>query len=331
MPAKTIITVLFSAVITCSIAQKSLKNVRAISATKGIGNLVYFAASDDTYGEELWVSDGTSEGTKLIKDINAGYAGSSPQRLTSFNGNLFFSAYSPEFQNELWKSDGTPGGTVMVKDIAPSGDYYGGSNPTALTVLKDRLYFTTSQGGLYKTDGTAAGTKLVDEVVDGFIRNVTVSGNFLYYYKGLNDTDLNRTDGTTLSKISLPTDTDETYFYALYTAGPNLYAIRANNQVTKLFLYNKNTNNWPILKTFPAPLYGQQFNGNFTAIGDKLYFSFRTNYPNLSPTDELWVTDGTAVGTIMLKSFEWSPYESGSEMDNFIPFQGNLIFQKQQV
>ncbi len=37
-----------------------------------IDNQLYFTADDSENGNELWVSDGTSEGTQLVKDINPG-------------------------------------------------------------------------------------------------------------------------------------------------------------------------------------------------------------------------------------------------------------------
>ncbi len=55
----------------------------------------------------------------MVKDIDPGATGSSPQNLTNVNGTLFFEADDGTHGFELWKSDGTAGGTVMVKDIDP--------------------------------------------------------------------------------------------------------------------------------------------------------------------------------------------------------------------
>ncbi len=57
-----------------------------------INNRLYFTSSDNTYGEELWETDGTKHGTKLVKDINEGVASSSPKNLIVFNKTLYFTA-----------------------------------------------------------------------------------------------------------------------------------------------------------------------------------------------------------------------------------------------
>ena len=77
-------------------------------------------------GDKLYRSDGTYDGTHIVKDIDNGP--SNPNRLTNENGMLFFAADSADHSNELWKSDGTEEKTVLVKDINPSG----GTSPDEL-------------------------------------------------------------------------------------------------------------------------------------------------------------------------------------------------------
>ena len=36
----------------------------------GVGDQVYFPADDGETGAELWMSDGTAEGTRLVADVN---------------------------------------------------------------------------------------------------------------------------------------------------------------------------------------------------------------------------------------------------------------------
>ena len=40
-----------------------------------LGKTLYFSADDGVHGRELWASDGTREGTYLVKDIDAGPGG----------------------------------------------------------------------------------------------------------------------------------------------------------------------------------------------------------------------------------------------------------------
>jgi ELWxxDGT repeat protein len=49
-------------------------------------------ANDGIHGRELWRSDGTEEGTYLVKDILLGEGSSEPAMLTSASGRLYFVA-----------------------------------------------------------------------------------------------------------------------------------------------------------------------------------------------------------------------------------------------
>src|SRR6266487_4579392 len=136
-----------------------------------------FAANDGGGGIELWKTDGTANGTSLVKDINLG-AGNSfpggsglfPSEFVFFNGAWFFSADDGMSGTELWKSDGTPGGTVQVKDINSTSSG-ASSSPRGFTVFNNALYFSADDGGngreLWKTDGTPGGTRLVMDIAPG--------------------------------------------------------------------------------------------------------------------------------------------------------------------
>ncbi len=113
---------------------------------------------------ELWKSDGTEEGTVLVKDINSGSGTSSPRFLTAVGDTLYFSADEGVNGFELWRSDGTVAGTVLVQDINPSGNSF----PRSLTAVGDMLYFSADDGvndrELWKSDGTEAGTVLLQDI-----------------------------------------------------------------------------------------------------------------------------------------------------------------------
>jgi ELWxxDGT repeat protein len=98
-----------------------------------VGDGVFFAADHPTLGRELWWSDGTSEGTVLVKDINPGIGRSDVRGITNFDGTLFFSADDGTRGRELWRSDGTEAGTVLVKDINPGERFERSSSPEGFT------------------------------------------------------------------------------------------------------------------------------------------------------------------------------------------------------
>ena len=57
-------------------------------------NKIYFQATNGSAlnGAELWVTDGTTAGTMMLKDINPGTAGSSPNNFIEYKGLLYFTA-----------------------------------------------------------------------------------------------------------------------------------------------------------------------------------------------------------------------------------------------
>ena len=69
-----------------------------------VNGTLFFIADDGAHGLEVWKSDGTEEGTVLVRDINAGSAASTNSQLVSFGGNLFFRAINSVTGAELWAS-----------------------------------------------------------------------------------------------------------------------------------------------------------------------------------------------------------------------------------
>ena len=101
--------------------------------------LTLFTAVDETNGTELWVTDGTSGGTTLLKDIWAGSGGSGPYGFTALgDGRVLFSASDPTNGTELWVTDGTSEGTILLKYI---NNATAGSNPYGFVSFEpsDRL------------------------------------------------------------------------------------------------------------------------------------------------------------------------------------------------
>jgi ELWxxDGT repeat protein len=169
------------------------------SGTVEVNEVAYFVGTDSASGAELWITDGTSLGTRLVKDIQPGAASASPQHLTRVDDRLFFTAIESTGGRELWVSDGTTGGTVRVKDIR-AGLQDGAI--TSVRALDGLALFFANDGvtglELWRSDGTEAGTSLVKDIVPGsggsgtFSTTVVANGKLYVHADG----DLWRSDGT---------------------------------------------------------------------------------------------------------------------------------------
>lgn len=130
-----------------------------------------FSAASAGQGRELWISDGTAEGTRLVKDINPGPDSSltlQTEIAALGDGRAVFSADDGIHGQELWVTDGAADGTRLLRDIRPGGD----SAPAHLTPLGDGrvVFFATDEAHgreLWVTDGTEAGTQLLKDIFRG--------------------------------------------------------------------------------------------------------------------------------------------------------------------
>lgn len=123
-----------------------------------VNETLFFVANDGVHGQELWKSDGTPEGTVLVKDVNPGAAHGGPDVLMHSENRIYFTAYDDVHGRELWVSDGTPEGTSLVKDIYPGAE---SGLPNTMVNVGGVMYFSANAGDgyrLWKTDGTESGT-----------------------------------------------------------------------------------------------------------------------------------------------------------------------------
>ncbi|WP_395850530.1 Ig-like domain-containing protein [Cystobacter fuscus] len=152
---------------------------------KDMGQLFHLANVQGTLmflnGTGVWKSDGTAAGTVLVKELT-GYP-SSTVRPAVAGGRLFFVANG----NELWTSDGTPEGTVSPRSFSNgSGFFYGPIEQ--LTALGDVLFFTAASSTahyreLWRSDGSVAGTARVSTVLlyeEGVLSLAPYNG-FIYF------------------------------------------------------------------------------------------------------------------------------------------------------
>lgn len=146
-----------------------------------VGDSLFFQTGSIEVGEFLWKSDGTVEGTQVVRQLSPP---TTIDLVKSFivesyaAGDRLFMIEDPAGFGEtrtLWTSDGTAAGTHPIDSVSMfAGPFlqglrsYGRVAPVALGTT---LYFvgTTEAGGveLWRTDGTAAGTAAVADLAPG--------------------------------------------------------------------------------------------------------------------------------------------------------------------
>lgn len=155
------------------------------------GTYVLFAATGAGIGTELWRTNGTVNGTQLVKDIAPGGNSGQPRDFVLLpEGRVLFSA-----NGELWSTDGTTAGTLLVADLNPLGI----SDPAEFTWHPELGAFvfaasdTVRGRELWITDGSAAGTRVLADLRPGSAssgpRHFSVLGNgrmLFYADDGLN-------------------------------------------------------------------------------------------------------------------------------------------------
>ncbi|MBN8232941.1 hypothetical protein JYK02_36055 [Corallococcus macrosporus] len=214
-----------------------------ITGMTPLGSRLFFHLYEPELGWELWVSDGTPEGTRPVEDLAAGPADSNLFNFTQLNGALSFFRHAPYGQGftQLWRSDGTAAGTVMLRDFGRFTSTSGEVLPSSgLRVFLTEDFEETVR--LWRTDGTAAGTfQLKDFGIPGLYTGTVVwtrqvGDSMLFVLRDAeNGTRLWRTDGTVAGtrmlkrldaswdvSMGVPQVVDGTVVFTLTDAGPSL-------------------------------------------------------------------------------------------------------------
>lgn len=282
-------------------------NINTISA---LGK-VFYVGTDASNGSELWVSDGTAIGTKLVKDIEPG-AGSSS--ITSFkhppaSPYVFFVATTSSEGEELWRTDGTEQGTQLVKEFEPGAS---SSEIYFLYVYGDKIFFnasTTIDGTeLYISDGTYSGTKMLYESVPGTSgggSNSIIADGSDIYFSDYNYSDytgkLFRTDGNPANNTLIVTGTSAglTFsddlslhfihngyvYFSTYTGyGTEIFATAGSNATTAM-----------LKDIYPGGMSSYATAANQMVLNNKVVVVF--SYESSGSSTGYYLTDGTPAGT----------------------------------
>jgi ELWxxDGT repeat protein len=299
-----------------------------------VGDEIFYSAMDLAHGEELWKTDGTATGTKLVKDIWPGSefdgAGSHPYNLAAVGGTLFFQADDGVNGRELWTSNGTAAGTQMVKDINPGA---ADSFPQSLTDVGGELFFSaldpTVGIELWKSNGTGLGTELVKDINpsgDSFNGTEPFSdvGGVLFFSASEPTTgqELWSSDGTetgtqVFKDINSGTDGS---FPSGMTSFAGKYFFTAIDAAHGGEL--RKTDGTPMGTTLVrdiVPGAGSGGGSGLTDVGGTLFFQACGSTTGC----ELWKSDGTANGTKLVKDIRPS---GGSYPSGLTNVGGKLFF-----
>ncbi len=253
---------------------------------------LYFVATDgrygtERYGIELWKSDGTEANTNIVKDIgidpvtNLLPYDALPEQLTAFDGELYFFADDGTTGFEPWRTDGTEVNTVQVANVGidASGPFpTTPDNLTYWTEVQSWLFFTADNGfsGVepWRSDGLS--TSIVLDI-NPFAGNSVVPGRDDVF--------------TTLNGQLLFFANDGTHGFEPWLSDGTFLGTRLLADI-----YSTPINN-------PTTADGLAFLADYQR---RSYFTANDGFTGR----EIWTTDGTTVGTRVLKDIG-PDYESG--------------------
>jgi ELWxxDGT repeat protein len=286
---------------TVVLAWGGAQNVAATATT------VFFQAD-----YQLWESDGTVEGTRVVSGSPTRVPGYTD--LVATSSRVYFLNYTKNYTGmDLWTSDGTQAGTHRVKDIDPTRP----DQVSNLAVVGDLVYFQARDAThgleLWTSDGTTAGTVMVKNIRAGSGSSnpadlIDLGGTLFFTANdGIHGRSLWRSDGTAAGtkriKRVLPTVFD--YQTQQVAVGSTLYFAASGSNGNELWKSDGTaTGTVQVADINPT---GDSFPRHLGAVGNRVYFSADNGLNG----HELWVSDGTAAGTHLVKDLNTATLGSG--------------------
>ena len=213
-----------------------------------------------------------------LKDIRPG-SGSNPVALGSTG---YFIATGKtttgSIQEQLFYTDGTPTGTILISD-----DYVFTPIRGEIPVIKDGFLYFGTASGLYKSDGTKSGTILIKAYEN--LNYVFIHDNVIHFGRG----SIWKTDGTPTGTVNVINSN----FSVLGSAGKRIIGTYYDGSSYGIWALEGSVKTQ--LKVYNANSYGISMLGT---VANKMVFQ---------DGQEVWITDGTVAGTVLLKSFTTHP------------------------
>jgi ELWxxDGT repeat protein len=272
---------------------KTYYGAGALSGFTAMNGKLYFSAQGTPGDDELWVTDGTIQGTSLVKAINPGQ-GAALGNLVYVNNHILFMATDNDTTWDLWSTDGTDTGTLKIAALGqPTNSALG---PYNVSTMGNRLLFCSKQD-LLITDGTSLGTNTLLSIAGysqgfGYCENSGQSYFILPEVSGGND--IWRSDGTTVgtqSVLSLDTTSfNITSVNSMVSSNGKIYLSAApTGQSSDLFSFEGTINGQ--LKRIPLAASGNSSPHDFVLYDSVLYFIANNgttdNIYGIAPSDTM--------------------------------------------
>ena len=290
---------------------------------------LYFDSVDAATGREIYVSDGTPAGTRLVRNIapETRTQSSDPRDLFKFNDTLFFTADDGVSGRELWRVGG--GRSMQMYDLNPGP---ASSNPLSFFTLGNKLYFFALDAGtnnngykLYTTDGVLAPTPVTGAIPRELLsfgqgpcgNTVAELGGYAYlslYELGFT-TSLWRTDGTaggTTRFQDLTNNIDDPCWLTVFKN--KIYFSGRQYSTVGTELFSAVPGSIPTLAVELVPGTQGSQPEELTVFNNRLYFRAIT-----SAGFRLYSTDGVASGATLL-------YAGGGFPNNLKVANSKLFF-----
>ena len=148
-----------------------IKRLSVVSNLFEFKNGALFRGGDSEHGGELWFTDGTAAGTRMISDILPGKSSSNPSGFFRLGDKALFVARTDDYGLEPWITDGTAQGTRLLKDVREGEDDSCVRGTFYAMEFSSKLIMSLDDGvhgnEWWITDGTEAGTKLLKDRLPG--------------------------------------------------------------------------------------------------------------------------------------------------------------------
>jgi ELWxxDGT repeat protein len=289
-------------------------------------DMLFFVARTQTYGYELWRSDGKS--VSMLPELNVGPLSTNPYQVHIFNNKIYYLGFTEEQASTLLQSDGDQ--VNVVRTLSDPGSLY----PRAdyMVPAKNRIYLILTGSGknaLWASNGREDGTFFLDDFQ--YIKETAVIGDDLYFSakpftfsdQGLWISDGKPENAQLIKEIGKGDSADMQNFTVL--GDKLIFSAYTAESGRELWVSDGTPEGTFMLKDInPGPASSLHF-AEVVAAENQVFFTANDGWAG----EELWRTDGTAAGTYLVSDINRG--ENGSFIEQLTAVDDHVYFQAYEV